>query len=524
MESVSPRYRELWRAVLRAQSGNPEGSKVVLAVDRLLAEGPPPDLRAAALLVKAQYAYLVFHDGDAERWSDEGLAIGAQRVPTRVRDALLRVRVSSLARGGDPAEALRGLDAARTSLAMETVELRGVAAVAHDRNGDTADAVVAFAAWRALLADDSAAAAYAERRFSVLSAGLGPEALRSLAESAPDEGTAACLHAAAGGGLPAVDTSWTVVCRRLPQRIGVLLPRSGAMAGLADRHLAAVTASVRVLSGQRQLELVWEDPGSSPRRAREAARRLDRRGVDVVLGPVGRANIVAAAAALEHARMVLPGEPVAQGLGVAASLEARVGSLWGHAHEGAQRYGPAVVLAPSNGYGNRALKALVAAAQGDRQLTVHRYPGETTTFKPLIARDLARIKRGAPVLILDAMPRTELIVRQLRRIGVSFSSGAGARVLVLSTGEGLRALGPDKRRGALDGLVLAPAAAPDPGSAQFELEYALQEGEPPDDQALLVWRSLARVWSGDLAPRRVAPQLVQIRGSEIVPLRRPRTR
>ena len=306
---------------------------------------------------------------------------------------------------------------------------------------------------------------------------------------------------------------WTEACRRLPQRVGILLPRTGALAGLADRHFAAVTASVRVLADEREVELLWEDAGSDARTAGEAAERLVGRGVDVVIGPVGRGNVAAATRELELVLAVLPGESVGDGLGVAPSLEDRAASLLQYAKRHASGHG-VIVLAPDNGYGHRG----VAGLPRGHGASVHFYPASTTTFKPHLDADLARVRKGATVIVIDAMPRLELIVRQLRSLGVDVGSGSDSP-LVLSSGEGLHADDLANGREVFDGVVLAPTAAPSPASAAFEDEYRRQQGVGADDQALLVWRALRDVWSGQLPHTPAKPELVRVRGAELVPIK-----
>ncbi|TPV95445.1 MAG: amino acid ABC transporter substrate-binding protein [Myxococcales bacterium FL481] len=511
VSQVDREYRDDWRAVVRAQQADPAGAEVVAAANRLLARNPPAPLRAAALLAKAQRAYLVDADDRAIRWSAEGLAAaGEAELDAGVESGLWRTSISALARGGDPSLALETIERARAQTDVATVELRGAAAIALERQGDPSQAAVGFAAWRELVDDGTAEAAYAERRFAALAAAVEPRQLRALANAAQSPAVATCLRVAAGDGLPAVRGDWTASCRRLPTRVGVLLPRTGSFAGLADRQLAAATAGVAVLARERGVELIWEDAGSTPRSVTAGAQRLLGRGAEVVVGPVGRANVRAAVEVLDPVPAIFPGESVGGGIGVAPALEMRVDVLRELA---SRRRGLTLVLAPDNGYGQRAA-ARFAAGGG---AVVRTYPPATTSFKPVLESDLARAQRGGCVVILDAMPRVELIVRQLRSLGVTLGDGP-AQLLVLSSAEGLSSDELAHGRDLFDGLVLAPAAAPGPASTPFENEYYRQQGRAPDDQALLVWRALRRAWYGELMTSAAAPELVRVRGTELVPI------
>lgn len=510
VSDVEPEYRDDWRDVVRAQSTDPASDEVVAAANRLLGRNPPADLRAAALLAKAQQAFLIDADDRAIRWSEEGRAAAVEgSADAAVHTELWRVSVSALARGGDPDTALAAIDRARAEADVPTVELRGARAIALERRGDPAPALVGFAAWRELLDAGTPEAAYAERRFAALASAVHPKRLRGLANEAESPAVGACLRAAAGEALPSVSGDWTGMCRRLPTRVGVLLPRSGSLSGLADRHLAAVTAGVSVLEREREVELLWEDAGSDPSSTQAAARRLLGRGAEVVVGPVGRANVSAATRVLDPVLAVLPGEPSDAGLGVAPTLEARASALM----QVAQHRGRAVaVLAPDNGYGRRA----VAGLARDHGAAVRFYPPDTTTFKPYLEPSLARLQKGGSIIVLDAMPRFELIVRQIRSMGVALGDGRD-QALVLGSGEGLSTDALSSGRDVFDTVVLAPVAAPGPNSTPFENEYLRQQGRAADDQALLVWRALAGVWSGTLPHGSVSPELVRVRGAELVP-------
>ncbi len=514
IDTVAPEYRADYEAVLDAQRADPAGDGVVEAADRLLDREPPLDLRLAALLAKGQHAHANGDDRAALDLVDQALTeASGGPLPDELRAALERLRAFSLARGGDPElalEALKGLDA---SGRIETVELRGAQAVAFERKGDPGAATLAYLAWRELLGAEDPAAGYAERKFRALSSSLDEDALRFLAEQAKGDAAATCLRIRAGDPIPEGKPAWIASCAPGPRRIGVLLPRTGRLAALADLHLGALMAGAEVLEREGEVALSFVDAGSTPDAARAAARKLAAEGVDAVVGPVGVPNVEAARAALFGAPLFVPGEPVAGAVGASASLEARAEALVTAARNSGRR--EVLILIPANAYGRRIADRARASAEGMglKVLKLIEYPADTTSFKPLLQPVLGKLGTGSAVIIGDAMPRVDLVVRQLQRLGVAVDRPDAPGVLVATTGEGLdhRALG-----SGLEGVLIAPAAALDPRTADFARVYERREGVPPGDQALLVWRALDAAVHDDRTARR--PDLVRVQGGAVVRL------
>lgn len=527
-DKVPVELRDEWQALVDAQAEDRSAAAVDEAADALLEQEPPLDLRVGALQAKAERQYLLGNDGDAVALADEAVTLlgaqGAKKLREELLGALHRTLALALTRSGDPARALAELDTLDKWGAIERLELRGARAVAYDRQGERERALGAFVAWRELLADDSPDAGYAEERIRALIEGLDRATIERLAKAAPGPDAADCFLASLGQDPGDQAPDWVSECRPLPTRIGILLPRSGKLSALADAQFAAAVAAVTVLGRERPVSVMWRDSGSSAKTAREAAERIVADGAEVIIGPVGASNVRAAVAAAGRDRFLLPGEGSADARGVAPTLEQRAQRM---AEFAVERGAPSlVVMIPKNGYGQRVRKAL-EKLQGSlgKPLKFLEYPGSTTSFAKLLRPVLGELQGGAAVVIGDALPRTELIARQLRREQLRVLGGSvdseGQEVLVLSTGEGLA---PDRisvKHASLDGVILAPVAAPDANSRAFEDQYRSQQGVEPDDQALLVWRALSAAWSGASGTHEPEAELVRVQGGRLVAVEAP---
>jgi ABC-type branched-subunit amino acid transport system substrate-binding protein len=521
-EQVDPEFRRDWERVLAAQAADPAADAVVEAADDLLAREPPAELRVGALHAKAQQAYLAGDDARALAWLDEAGKIvesSDEVIPDPLELEVVRLRVFTLVRGGDPAQAVAVLDEVAPLGVLDEGELVGARAVAFDRNGDHEQATLGYAQWRALTDDARPEAAYAEQRLLVLASALGPERLLALADQATVPDARACLQARAGVRIQPGHPSWVDACRELPRKVGILLPRTGRLAALADTQLAAATAAVRVLAAERSAEVLWRDAGSSPQTARVGAQALLQDGAQVIVGPVGAANVAAAGQAARAVPVVTPGEPAGPVAGVAPSLEARAQALVEHVRgTGAEHL---VVFAPSNPYGDRMVKALQASLKNKpfKSLKIQRYETTTTSFAATISPVSQSLTRPrAAAVVADSLGRTELLLRQLRRGGLTVDPSGRKGSVVAATGEGVSPAALGKGHEALEGVVLAPVASADPAAAAFVEEYTRLEGKSPDPQALLVWMALRRAWSGETGAAPDAPGLVRIEGGRLVSL------
>jgi ABC-type branched-subunit amino acid transport system substrate-binding protein len=528
---VPTELRDEWQALVDAKSGDRSAEAVDTAANALLEQEPPPELRAEALVAKAERQYLLGNDDEAISLADEaagllgggeGGSVAKQREPLIA--AIQRVLALASTRGGDPTRALAQLDELERTGGIDRLELRGARAVALDRKGDTAGALGAFVAWRELLADDTPEASYAQERIAGLAAHLDRAAIEALAKAAPGPNAADCLRAALGTDPGEQAPSWVRACRPLPARIGILLPRTGKLAALSEAQLSAAVAAVTVLGKTRPVSVMWRDSGSTPDTARAGAERLLADGAEVIIGPVGASNVKSAIAADSESRFLLPGESAGATRGVAPTLEARALALVEFARStGATEI---LVFTPDSGYGRRVKAVEKSLELGNlKSLKFVEYSSSTTAFSPLLAPHAAALGRGAVVIIADALPRTELIVRQLRHDGFRVRGGGvdreGTEVTVLGMGEGLSPDAIGTKHASLDGVILAPAAFPDAGSRAFESEYFAQQQKRPDDQALLVWRALEAAWSGASSTHEPRPALVRVQGSGFVAVSQP---
>ncbi len=526
--SVAPEFEADWEAVRRAQSADPAAPEIAAAADRLLSREPPRNLRLAALHAKADqalragdYAGALGHAGAGLAEVTKARASGGDLAAPEqgLAQQLARVRALAEAQVGDPQQALQWLTALPAASGAD-LERLAATATARERAGDRPGAVLAYAQWRAAAPGEGPEAALAEARMRSLWLGLDPAALETAARSAPGTPAASCLLTRAGHAADPQAPAWVTACRPGTARVGFLLPRSGKFAGLADVQLAAATAAVKVLARGAATEVVWQDAGSTPAEVARATTELVRAGVEVFVGPVGPGNIAAAVAAAAAAggkpRFVVPGESTAAVTGVAPTIEARCAVL-ASTLRGLGR-GAAVVLAPDNSYGKRAAEALTKSLRESnaKLLKVIYYPDDMTSFAKLVAPVLGELKGDVALLVPDRLARLELLLRQLVRSGMAVDRTGGKGVAVLSTGEGLAAetLGPGHE--ILDGVWLAPVAWPTPDADAFADEYAALEGQPPGDQAWLVWRAVAAAWAGGTSTPPIAAVL-RVEGGRLVP-------
>ncbi len=526
---VAPEFEADWEAVRRAQSADPAGPEVAAAADRLLSREPPLNLRLAALDAKAEqalrsgdYVAAQGHAGAGLAEAAKGRAASGDLAPPEqaLAQRLARVRALAEAQVGDPRQALQLLLALPVPVGTD-LERMAATATARERAGDRAGAVLAHAQWRAAAPDESPEAAVAEARLRSLWSGLDVATLELAARGAPNTAAASCLLTRAGHATDPQAPTWVTGCRPSSARVGFLLPRSGKFAGLADVQLAAAAAAVQVLAEGKAVEVVWQDAGSTPAEVARATAALVRAGVDVFVGPVGPGNVEAAVSAAAAAggkpAFVVPGESTPVASGVAPTLEARAGAMVAQM----RRLGrsSAVILAPDNSYGKRAGEALVKSLRGSdfKHLKTLYYPDDMVSFSKFVAPALAELKGDAALLVPDRLARMELLLKQMVRSGLTVErAGSGKGIAVLSTGEGFSADAIGVGHDILEGVWLAPVAWPTPDAAAFADAYTKLEGQPPGDQAWLVWRAVSAAWSGGVATPPIAAVL-RVEGGRLVP-------
>jgi ABC-type branched-subunit amino acid transport system substrate-binding protein len=133
---------------------------------------------------------------------------------------------------------------------------------------------------------------------------------------------------------------------------------------------------------------------------------------------------------------------------------------------------------------------------------------------------LPALHRGAALLIPDHISRVELLVRQLARSGKPPTAADGP--LVLSTVEGTQAesLGPGHE--VLTGLWVAPVAAESAATRRFVEAYTEAQGEPPGDQALLVYYALQQALTGAVVDAKAVLRIEAGQGGRLVPASAPK--
>jgi len=495
--------------------------KVQALADTVLQTPARSDLHAAAWFAKADQSYRTVDDSTAIASAEQGLRL--VQLPSRIASDLSVLRIRALVRSGDPARAVARLGDASVT-ALPDSERFGLAAVAYDRNGDVAQAILAYARWRAVVPERSAQAAYAMRRLVQLGRSVEAEDLSSRMRVLEPGWPRTCVQAIQGIAPERGAPEWVEDCHfGTRTAIGILLPRTGPLSALADPQLAATSVAVSLLSNEEGPAIAWEDAGSTATEARAAALALVARGATILVGPVGPENVRAVAAAVgSEVPIVVPGEAVDETIGAAPSLEQRVAALVARGRElGATRF---VIVAPENGYGIRAAKAIQRALSRSeaRAVMERRYDPATTSFADVLAPIESVLRPGTAVLLPDHISRVELVVRQIARSRPDSGTGEGGPLL-MTTAEGLTEAALGSGHEALEGVWTAPVARPTRDSASFIEAFRVAHGETPSDQALLVFFALRRAVTGEPAP---GAQALLVSGGQLAtesntPSRRP---
>lgn len=446
-----------------------------------------PREAAASRLLWARKSARLGDDAAAILWCEEGLSLSG--APDDLRFELQRELATSLARGGSARRALGLLRAIGNDDRLPTVELRGARAVALDRLGPTAEAAEALAEWRAVLADASVEASYAQRRLRARLEMLTLSEASGLANSASGSDARVCFSLRAGLAVTDAVPAWVHQCQNRPQTVGVSLPRSGRLAGLGSEHLAAVSVAVRLLSAEREVQVLFEDSGSSEESSVSAARRLLQRGAEWLVGPIAPSQIRATAAI--GANVAIPGETRSGGVGVAQSLSARLLILVNEAERRGLRQ--LFVVTPDNAYGKGVEALLAKASRGGDEIafTVVTIDPDGAELSSTLDKLMRKMTPSSGVLIADALARVAFVARQIRR-----REPEGVRVPIYTTSEGLGPAVRARAASAMEGDVFAPMVGPAPDVRRFDAAFERQEGRPPTDQARLVFRALALAWAG----------------------------
>jgi ABC-type branched-subunit amino acid transport system substrate-binding protein len=529
VSKLDPVLAKKWEALTRAVDADPAAPEIPKLADEVLDAEPPLEVQVAALRHKAVHAHARGQDMDAIALAEDGLRrAGSEGHPADAVAELVRVRVQALVRSGDPSQALEAIGDPRVRGAdvFDEPALHGLRAVALERQGQLAQALGALALWRSSVGDAAPEALFAEERLHALAPSIDAAEIAAVAAELPDGSgpggqlARACLLSIVGKRALSGDVPrWVARCGRRPDRIGVLLPRTGPLSALADTQLGAASIAVATLSGQdsdrRDAAVLWADAGATPAEAVRGARALIGAGADAIIGPIGPSSIDAVSAAVgDRIEVVVPGEARAKAKGVAPSLEARVNALIEHARAvGVTRF---IVIAPDAAYGRRAVKAVQAKLEGKeaKALIVQTYPPSTTSFGPVLLPVMPALGKGTALVVPDHMTRVEGIVRQLVRSGAP-PAAPSSGLLVLTTGEGAEPAALERGRKVFDEVLVAPVAAPTAATDDFVDAYRSAEGAPPGDQALLVYFAFRRALVGDASPSRAT--VLEIHDGRLVP-------
>lgn len=310
----------------------------------------------------------------------------------------------------------------------------------------------------------------------------GPQvATEPLPEEGAIEGAGGVTLRPGGPPAPAADAV----------RVGLLLPLSGAQAGLGKAMLKAAELALFDLGDQR-FELLSYDTKGTPEGAEAAARTALGDGSRFLLGPLLSSSARAVAPVANAAGVPVvsfSSDRTVAGSGVYVlgfTPEAEVRRVMGHAADaGLSRI---AVLAPQDGYGNAVVSEAkqVAPAIGVRLVRTQFYDPAGRDFGPAVEA-VARSQPGSSppfdaLLIADGGERLRAIGAQLPVHGVQQPT-----VRVLGTGAW-----DDPAVGTEPALVGGWFAAPSPAYRDsFQSQYREAFGQQPPRLATLAYDATA---------------------------------
>ena len=303
-------------------------------------------------------------------------------------------------------------------------------------------------------------------------------------EPLPGEGTEASAGVTLRPGGPPAPAADAV-------RVGLLLPLSGAQAGLGKAMLKAAELALFDLGDQR-FELLSYDTKGTPEGAEAAARTALGDGSRLLLGPLlsSSARAVAPVASAAGVPVVsFSSDRTVAGSGIYVlgfTPEAEVRRVMGHAADaGLTRI---AVLAPQDAYGNAVVSEAkqVAPAIGVRLVRTQFYDPAGRDFGPAVEA-IARSQSGSSppfdaLLIADGGERLRAIGAQLPVHGVQQPT-----VRALGTGAW-----DDPTVGTEPALVGGWFAAPSPAYREsFQSQYRDAYGQQPPRLATLAYDATA---------------------------------
>lgn len=183
-----------------------------------------------------------------------------------------------------------------------------------------------------------------------------------------------------------------------PNLIGVVLPLTGDLKIFAEPILDAIALRIDLL-GHGPLRIEVKDSHNDPDGAARAVEELERDGVIAILGPIGLAEGPAAAARAQQLGVPMISLSRAENLTqmgsyvfrnmLTNSAQAKAVADYAQKKLNAKTF---AVLQPDSPYGDELVRYFWDAldAGGSAVTALERYPRETTTFKPFVARMVGR--------------------------------------------------------------------------------------------------------------------------------------
>jgi ABC-type branched-subunit amino acid transport system substrate-binding protein/predicted negative regulator of RcsB-dependent stress response len=183
-----------------------------------------------------------------------------------------------------------------------------------------------------------------------------------------------------------------------PNLIGVVLPLTGDLKVFAEPILDAIALRIDLL-GHGPVRIEVKDSHNDPDGAARAVEELARDGVIAILGPIGLAEGPAAAVRAQQLGVPMISLSRAENLTqmgsyvfrnmLTNSAQAKAVADYAQKKLNARTFG---VLQPDSPYGDEMVRYFWDAldAGGGSVSALERYPRETTTFKPFVARMVGR--------------------------------------------------------------------------------------------------------------------------------------
>lgn len=220
---------------------------------------------------------------------------------------------------------------------------------------------------------------------------------QELANQIAQTGSGPVSDAARGISL-AVSSTATVN----PNLIGVVLPQTGNFKAFADAVLDAIALRLDLM-GKQQIQVSVKDSKNEPDGAARAIEELAREGAIAIIGPIGL--VEAPAAAVRAQQLGVPLISLSRAEGITAyggfvfrnmlttSAQAKAVADYAQKKLGAKSFG---VLQPDSPYGDDMTRYFWDAldAGGSEVRAYERYPVQTTTFKPFVAKMVGRFNLG----------------------------------------------------------------------------------------------------------------------------------